>query len=75
MSAPCRGSKAPWNKQPRPRPIYDKAYQVTYDVPASVAVTRAAATKKSLAADGWVQYARPLEKPRPRRSSRGDSKD
>ncbi|CAN7628591.1 hypothetical protein LJR220_005831 [Bradyrhizobium sp. LjRoot220] len=36
-------------------------YRLTYDVPASVAVT-AAATKKSLAADGWVQYARPLEK-------------
>ncbi len=41
---------------------HDKTYRLTYDVPASVAVTAAAAaTKKSLAADGWVEYARPLE--------------
>ena len=24
MSAPCRGSKAPWNKRPRPKPITAK---------------------------------------------------
>ncbi|MBR1210538.1 hypothetical protein [Bradyrhizobium sp. JYMT SZCCT0180] len=41
---------------------HDKTYRLTYDIPASVAVTAAAAaTKKSLAADGWVQYVRPLE--------------
>ena len=37
-----------------------KAYQVTYDVPTGFAETAAAATQL-LAADGWVQYARPLE--------------
>ncbi|MBR1145227.1 hypothetical protein [Bradyrhizobium sp. AUGA SZCCT0431] len=37
-----------------------KAYQVTYDVPAGFGVAAAAATQL-LAADGWVQYARPLE--------------
>ncbi|MGE9009242.1 hypothetical protein ACO2JO_11710 [Leptospira interrogans] len=41
---------------------HGKTYRLTYDIPASVAVTAAAAaTKKSLAADGWVQYVRPLE--------------
>ncbi|CAN7628597.1 hypothetical protein LJR220_005832 [Bradyrhizobium sp. LjRoot220] len=37
-----------------------KAYQVTYDVPIGFAAAAAAATQL-LAADGWVQYARPLE--------------
>ncbi|MBR1145226.1 hypothetical protein [Bradyrhizobium sp. AUGA SZCCT0431] len=41
---------------------HGKTYRLTYDIPASVAVTAAAAaTKKSLAADGWVEYVRPLE--------------
>ncbi|MBR1189381.1 hypothetical protein [Bradyrhizobium sp. AUGA SZCCT0160] len=39
---------------------HGKTYRLTYDIPASVAAT-AAATKKSLAADGWVEYVRPLE--------------
>ena len=37
-----------------------KAYQVTYDVPTGFATT-APAVKQLLAADGWVQYAHPLE--------------
>jgi hypothetical protein len=43
-------------------PARTDSYRVTYGVPTVVAVTSAAA-KKLLAADGWVQYVRPLEKP------------
>ena len=60
MSAPCRGSKARWNKRPSTKTHHSKTYQLTYDVPTGFAVT-AAATKQLLAADGWVPYARPLE--------------
>ena len=41
-------------------PARTETYRLTYGVPAPIAVT-IAATKQLLAADGWVQYQRPLD--------------
>lgn len=41
-------------------PARSESHRATYSVPTAVAVT-IAATKKLLAANGWVQYLRPLE--------------
>jgi hypothetical protein len=54
-SARCRAWKAPSRDSSR-----TQSYSMSYGVPTVVAVT-SAVTKKLLAADGWVQFLRPLD--------------
>ena len=55
MSAPCRASKARWKRLPAP-----SRTACAIGVPTVVAITTDA-TRKLLAANGWVPYLRPLD--------------